>query len=88
MVQLKHKITGKIHQMNEKQYNKMTDLGQTFENYTRVIDTKKIVLEIETELESKLEAKINDIPNDIPTENINKTDESFNKPIKKKNNDL
>ena len=50
MVQLKHNITGKINQMSEKQYNKMIALGQTFPNYTRVIDTKKLVTKIEKEL--------------------------------------
>jgi len=83
MVQLKHNITGKVHFMNEKQYNKMVSLGQNFENYTRVIDTKKLVLEIEKELK---------IQENIPvekTEIINKTDESLIINTKKRNkNDL
>ena len=75
MVQLKHNITGKINQMSEKQYNKMIALGQTFPNYTRVIDTKKLVTKIEKELKEKIES-------------INETDELLINDKKNKKDDL
>jgi hypothetical protein len=83
MVQLKHNITGKVHNMNEKQYNKMVSLGQTFPNYTRVVDTKKLVTELEDELKEKLNGDY-ETPEDI----INKTDEPLINTKKKKKDDL
>lgn len=75
MVQLKHNITGKINQMSEKQYNKMIALGQTFHNYTRVVDTKKLVTKIEKELKEKIE-------------DINETNELLINDKKNKKDDL
>jgi hypothetical protein len=82
MVQLKHNTTGKVHSMNEKQYNKMVGLGQTFHNYTRVIDAKKLVLEIEKELKIQENTTVEE------AENINKTNESLTNNKKNKKNDL
>lgn len=75
MVQLKHNITGKINQISENQYNKMVGLGQTFPNYTRIIDTKKLVTKIEKELKEKIE-------------DINETNELLINDKKNKKNDL
>jgi hypothetical protein len=82
MVQLKHNNTGKVHNMSKKQYDKMVGLGQTFPNYTRVIDTKKLVLEIEKELKIQENTPVE------KAENINKTNESLTNNKKTKKNDL
>lgn len=74
MVQLKHNITGKINQMSEKQYNKMIALGQTFPNYTRVVDTKKLVTKIEKELKEKIES-INETNELLINDKKNKKDD-------------
>jgi hypothetical protein len=69
--------------MNEKQYNKMVSLGQTFPNYTRVVDTKKLVTELEDELKEKLNGGY-----ETPEDTINKTDEPLINTKKKKKDDL
>lgn len=74
MVQLKHNITGKINQIGDKQYTKMVALGQTFPNYTRVVDTKKLVTKIEKELKEKIES-INETNELLINDKKNKKDD-------------